>query len=319
MKKIVLLAGVALVSGTIFAGEFKFTNEAKLNDQSNYSNSKKTEWTLAKGHYRFDNGLEFRFDVDRDFTKYEDRNEDHEGWDTYAGLFMPVGSFEVGGLTFNNKIGIELLYDQEDSFDSYIGETKGKTDEKEETEVGFALESGTVLSETETFDIKLWGRNVKYEKGDIDEDEFIGGLELGYVNELNENWTFEGYLYGFVGGYYDGGSTFWKEDEDGDDVDEFNYDAEFYLTYNKDLYSLNDSTTIYFRNDIAAEYYGHGSQNKDIDGDSSEHWVQPNLGVKYEFSEEAKIFGEAGYKVIGSNDGEDNDEFEAKAGIKFTI
>lgn len=319
MKKriAVLLAGLAIVSGSALASSFKLTDEVKINDETNYRSDEriKTEWTIVKGEYKADSGLKFKFDVDRDYIKYDASGyEDHEGWDTYFGLYYPLESFEIAGLEFKNEIGAEVYYDQEDEYDKNGSDSS----EKEETEIGVALKTKAKLNETTTWSTKLWARNVDYEKGSTDEDEMVYGIETALGMDFNENWSAEVEVDGFWGGYSDGSNTF-----AGGGIDEFNYEAFAYLNYNQELFKT-DNFKVYFGTEFAMEYYAQGDDYQDAEEDSATYYIEPAIGFKLGVTESLSVHGWTGYKVLGedvSGDGttSDNNEWESVIGFKASL
>ncbi|WP_319205580.1 hypothetical protein [uncultured Ilyobacter sp.] len=319
MKKRIalLLAGLAIVSGTALGASFKLTDEIKINDETNYRSDEriKTEWTIAKGEYKADNGLKLKFDIDRDDINYDASGyEDHEGWDTYFAAYYPLASVELGGLTFKNEIGAEVYYDQEDSYDKNGSEQS----EKEETELGLAFKTKTQLNDFTTLSAKLWGRNVDYEKGTTDEDEVLYGIETSLEMDFNKNWSAEVEVDGFWGGYSDSANTF-----AGDGIDSFNYEVFAYLNYVQDLYKT-DNFKLFFATEFAAEYYAQGDDYKDAEEDYVSHYVMPGVGFKYGVAESVDLYGWTGYKVLGevaNGDGtvDDNNEWESVVGFKVAM
>ncbi|WP_320046416.1 hypothetical protein [uncultured Ilyobacter sp.] len=318
MKKRIalLLAGVSIVSGTALAASFKLTDEIKINDETNYRSDERieTEWTIAKGEYKADNGFKLKFDIDRDDINYDASGyEDHEGWDTYFAAYYPLASVELAGLIFKNEIGAEMYYDQEDSYDKN-GSTQA---EKEETELGLALKIKTKLNDITTWSTKLWTRNVDYEKGTTD-DDVLYGIETTVGMDFNKSWSAELEVDGFWGGYSDSGSTF-----AGDGIDSFNYEVFAYLNYVQDLYKRDDFK-LYFATEFAAEYYAQGDDYKDAKEDYATHYMMPGVGFKYGVTESVAFHGWTGYKVLGEiakGDGTvgDNNEWESVLGFKVTM
>ena len=99
--------------------------------------------------------MKFKFDVDRDFIDDAGKGiENHEGWDTMFGIYVPVGKFDMFGKSWENEIGAKVLYDQEDAYNT--------TGEYEETEYGLELITSTNLSDVSKFSIGLVGRACRY-------------------------------------------------------------------------------------------------------------------------------------------------------------
>ena len=312
-----LLAGLSIISGTALGASFKFTDEVKINDETNYRIDERieTEWTIAKGEYKTDNGLQFIFDVDRDDINYDASGyEDHEGWDTYFAAYFPIPSLNLAGITFKNEIGLETYYDQEDSYDEN-GSAQG---EKEETELGLAFKTRTKLNDTTNWSTKLWARSIDFEQGTTEEDDKVYGIETKMEMDFNENWSAEVEVDGFWGGYSDSNSTFAD-----DEMDSFNYEAFAYLNYNQDLVKI-DKFKILFTTEFAMEFYAQGDDYKYAEEDFSVYYIQPGIGFKYNVTDIVELHGWTGYKVLGevvSGDGttSDNNEWESAVGFKAAM
>ncbi len=312
-----LLAGLTVVSGTVLAGSLKLADEVKINDETNYRSDEriKTEWTIAKGEYKTDNKIKLKFDVDRDYMKYDNSGyEDHEGLDTYFAAYYPIGTFELTGLEFKNEVGAEVYYDQEDEYNK----NGSISAEKEETEIGLALKTKTKLNDTTTWATKLWARNVDYEKGITEDDDMVYGIETSLGMNFNKNWSADIEADGFWGGYTDGDSTF-----AGNGIDGFNYEIFAYLNYIQELYKT-DNFKIYFATTFGTEYYAQGSDYKDAEDDYSKHFIQPAIGFKYDATESVSLHGWTGYKVLGekvNGDGtvEDYNEWESAIGFEVAL
>lgn len=304
-KKLLLMMGLMAVCSTAFAGNFSFTNEIKMNDETNYrpDGRKKVEWTLGRGSYKMDNGLNFKFDVDRDFVTYQNKpGGSYEGWDTYAALYYPVTSFEIAGFTFNNQVGAELYWDDSTT--------------TEETEIGLAWQTSTKLDKTTSLSMKFWGRNINIESGSSDETDMVYGIETSLGKKINGNWSASASVNTLWGGYNDGGSTFYNGRDD------FNYEVFTYLNYDKDLYKLNDNFKIYFATDFGVEWYGQGDDFKGTSNKYTKTYVRPELGFEYKVNDSAKLYASTRYSILGQyafdNDTtRDANEWEAIAGFSF--
>lgn len=303
-KKLLLMMGLMAVCSTAFAGTLTFTNEAKMNDETNYrpDGRKKLEWTLGKGSYKMDNGLTFKFDVDRDFVTYNNKpGGGYEGWDTYAGIYYPLESFELGGLTFKNQVGADFYWDDSTT--------------TEETEYGLSLKTSTKLDKTTGFAVRFMGRNITREGSTYDETDMIFGIETDLSKKFNEEWRASASLDGYWGGYNDGGSTFYNGRDD------FNYQAFTYLKYKKDLYEQDD-LKVYLGSTFAVEWYGQG---QDFEGSSSQYtksYVRPEIGVSYGINDNAIVYASTRYTVLGqyafdNGTTRDANEWETIAGFKL--
>jgi hypothetical protein len=310
----ILLAGLAIVSGSAFAGSLSLTNEVKMNDEEGYRSDGRTkyEWTIANGNYKFDNGLRFLFDIDRDFYKYESDTEEHEGWDTGFGLFTPVPKFEMLGKTFQNEVGVEYYFDQESDYDN--------KDQAEEHEIGLAWKTVTKLDEITTFSSKMWGRYIDYEQGTKDETHFVVGIENDIKMKFNKNWSASMALDMFQGGYEQLSQS--TQFDGTDSVHGFNYEYFASLDYTADLYKT-DTLTVYFANQFGLDAYRQGDNYKDREKDIQRTFVMPKLGFKAKATDDLSFHGWAGYRLLGKYDtgstSGDYNELEAVLGVKYTM
>jgi len=308
-KRVLFLAGLLLVSASAFAGTFRFTNEVKLNDETNYrpDGRKKTEWTLAKGSYKTESGLKLIFDVDRDFVRYKKAptKEEYQGWDTYAGVYQDIPSFDLMGLTFKNSLGADFYWDKSEKENAY-----------EETEAGLAWKTSTKLTDTRKLAFKFWGRHIQKEKkNSYDESDIVYGIEADLTEKFNKNWRFSASLDGYWGGYSDGGSTFYNG------RDAFNYEASTALNYFTPLYEYNNFK-LYFATAFATYWYGQGD---DYAGSSTRYtktYVRPETGIVYDINDSSIIYVRTRYNILGqyafdNNTTRDANEWESMAGFSF--
>ena len=228
-RVLLLLAGLAIVSGSAFAGTLSYTNQIKNNDENKTRTQIVSNWTVGKGSYKFDNGSKLVFSAEKDFYHYvgTSTKSDHQGWDTGIGYFVPVDSFEMFGKTFKNEVGVEYFWDQEEAYDSVA--------QREESEVGLAWNTKAKLDKITTLKSKLWGRFIEYEKGDASESHFVAGMKNDLLFKFNKNWDARLTLSMFQGGYHGilQETTYMYGK---DNVEGFNYEAFARLNYKKDLY-----------------------------------------------------------------------------------
>ena len=316
MKKISILLAALSVAATANAASLNLTHEAKLNDESIYKGKDKIEYTLAKGDYKLDNGIKFKFDIDRDFIQDAGKGiEDHEGWDTKFGIYAPVGKFDMLGKTWKNEIGAKLIYDQVDAYDT--------TEEYEETEYGAEFVTSTKLSDKTKLKVAFTGM---YADTDDEGDEYDGeyyGIETTVSTKWTKNWSSKTYLNQYWGGYTDG-------DFIGDNASTADYDSEAY-TWELDhetRWTQNiaefDNAAIYLGASFNAELENQGDEHQDAGKDKSKFWAQPQIGFKYKVNDALSLHGLAGYNVWSlENKGDsvkaDPEEFEAKLGFKMSI
>ena len=317
MKKIsILLAAISLAT-TANAASFNLTHEAKLNDESIYKGKEKIEYTLAKGDYKLDNGIKFKFDIDRDFTQDDGAGiEDHEGWDTKFGIYAPVGEFDMFGKTWKNEVGAKLLYDQEDAYDS--------KEEYKETEYGAEFVTSTKLSDISKLKVAFTGMFADTEETDgTDYDGEYYGIEATMATKWSKNWSSETSLNQYWGGYTDG-------DFIGDSASTADYDSEEYTwevchdTKWKQSIVKTDDMDVYLGTLFHAELLNQGEEHVDAGEESEKFYVQPQIGFKYKVTDTVSLHGLAGYNVWSlANSGEsvksDPEEFEAKLGFKMSI
>lgn len=279
-KKALLL--FLLNSLVVYSSQFSFTNEMKINDETNYrpDGRIKNEWTIGRGYYKISEKLKFIFDVDRDFVRYDDSDDNYNGWDTYGGLEYEFSDKEIFGKKVENSGRLDFYWDN----------TTVK-----EREVGFSFKSKIILDSKSNLTLKGIARNVakKSSSSDYDVDDNIYGIESWYYNRLNDNWSFSASLKGYWGGYYDGGSTFYSTDRDG-----FNHEGYAVFNYCKDLYEIN-SYAFAFETDFAHYWYGQGEDYKGTSSRYTKSYIRPGIVVEKKISDYLKVYLNTRYNVIG--------------------
>ncbi len=316
MKKISLALAALTLAATANAASFNLTHEAKLNDESIYKGTEKIEYTLAKGDYKLDNGMKFKFDVDRDFIKDEGKGiEDHEGWDTAFGVYAPAGKFDMLGKTWKNQIGAKFLYDQEDAYDT--------TNEYEESEYGLEFITSTNLSDITKLDIALSGMYADTDNKGTEYDGEYYGIETTLATKWTKNWSSKTYFNQYFGGYTDGKFVGDSASTTDYDSDAYTWELDHETRWTQNIIEM-DNMAVYLGASFNAQLYNQGQEHADAGKNKEKFWAQPQIGFKYAVNDAVSLHGLAGYNVWSvENSGDsvkaDPEEFEATLGFKVSM
>lgn len=295
------------LSTLLHASNFSFTNEMKINDETNYrpDGRQKNEWTVAKGYYHINDDYTFLFDVDRDFVTYDESDKDYTAWDIHVALDRDVKEYNIFGRPVTSSLRLDYYWD--------------KSSVIKETELGGRYITSLKINDDSKFNTTFLGRYVKrhHLKGDYDEGNGVFGIETSYYETFNKYWDFYASIKGYYGGYTDGGSTFYN------DRDGFNYEGGMALTFENPLYDANE-LEIDFITTFATYWYAQGDDYENSSTKYTKTYIRPELKFTKHLNEDFKVYLSTRYNIFGEY-AHDNDttkgvdEWESTFGFNFKM